>query len=91
MPAYADPEDALRRYVIEGLGFDPGPLAPQPPLDLHVEAVPVHVLLFAARVAHDEALPIRYAELHWLAPARMAEFALDPIAAEVLAGFQRDR
>ncbi len=83
--ARVDPQTALRRHLVAALGFDPGPLTPQEPFDYHVAGHAVHTGVHAAQVVRDEAVPVGYAELAWVAPHEVTEFALDSVAAQVLA------
>jgi 8-oxo-dGTP pyrophosphatase MutT (NUDIX family) len=77
VPGPALPEESLRRLCLAGLGLELGPLVGQAAFVQRFGTHAVTYLHFVGAVADDQATPLGYAELRWVAPGQLCEYVLD--------------
>lgn len=73
----SDPVELLRRTCLLALGVHLRVMTPQPTLTYGLYGAVVAYRHFLCPVPGDEALPLAYAELRWVVPARMPGYPLD--------------
>ncbi len=85
---YAGPASAethLRRHCQERLGLELNTVVAQPSFEYAYGSHAVRYLVFACSVGDDEdALPIGYPAIRWVAPEQLGEYAFEPAAAQIM-------
>jgi 8-oxo-dGTP pyrophosphatase MutT (NUDIX family) len=77
VPGPASPAESLRRLCLAGLGLELGPLVGQAAFVQRFGTHTVTYLHFVGAVADDQATPLGYAELRWVARGQLCEYVLD--------------